>query len=111
MSQTQKSVIYSRVMRVNATLKTMTTTTDNIGGIRQDLYSLVSKGQCIILRIEEANFAFCRQITADDVAVLQLQLVGGTFVMVTINSQVLFEQKLSSYSAGEPFFHSQQPID
>ena len=51
------------------------------------------------------NFVFfCRQITADDVAVLQLQLVGGTFVMVTINSQVQIEQKLSSYSAGEPFF-------
>ena len=32
---------------------------------------------------------FLRQITADDVAVVQLQLVGGTFVMVTINSQVL----------------------
>ena len=31
---------------------------------------------------------FLRQITADDVAVVQLQLVGGTFVMVTINSQV-----------------------
>jgi len=58
-----------RVMRVNATLKTVTTTTDNIGGIRQ--------------------------ITADDVAVLQLQLVGGTFVMVTINSQLSgFRQSL-----------------
>ena len=32
-------ITYSRVMRVNATLKTVTTTTDNIGGIRQDLYS------------------------------------------------------------------------
>ena len=32
--------------------------------------------------------SFLRQITADDVAVVQLQLVGGTFVMVTINSQV-----------------------
>ena len=31
---------------------------------------------------------YLRQITADDVAVVQLQLVGGTFVMVTINSQV-----------------------
>ena len=40
-----------------------------------------------ITRIEEKDF--CRQITADDVSVLQLQLVGGTFVMVTINSQVL----------------------
>ena len=36
---------------------------------------------------------FCRQITADDVAVLQLQLVGGTFVMVTINSQVRCSNK------------------
>ena len=31
--------------------------------------------------------SYLRQITADDVAVVQLQLVGGTFVMVTINSQ------------------------
>ena len=30
-------IIHSRVMRVNATLKTVTTTTDNIGGIRQEL--------------------------------------------------------------------------
>lgn len=51
-----------RVTRVSSTLKTLTTTTDNIGGIRQ--------------------------ITADDVAVLQLQLAGGTFVMISINSQI-----------------------
>lgn len=51
-----------RVMRVSATLKTLTSTTDNISGIRQ--------------------------ITAEDVAVLQLQLAGGTFAMVTINSQM-----------------------
>merc|ERR1719357_377827 len=58
-----------RVVRVSATLKTLTSTTDNIGGIRQ--------------------------ITADDVAVVQLQLVGGTFVMVTINSQLVgFRQSL-----------------
>ena len=68
-----------RVMRVNATLKTVTTTTDNIGGIRRD-WSLKKEKQSLLL--------LCRQITADDVAVLQLQLVGGTFVMVTINSQV-----------------------
>ena len=49
-----------RVIRVHATLHTMTKTTDNIRGIRQ--------------------------ITADDVAVLQLHLVGGTFVTISINS-------------------------
>lgn len=51
-----------KVARVNATLKTLTRTTDNIGGIRQ--------------------------ITAEDVAVIQLQLVGGTFVTCTINSEM-----------------------
>jgi len=49
-----------KVIRVHATLHTMTKTTDNIRGIRQ--------------------------ITSDDVAVLQLHLSGGTFVTVTINS-------------------------
>lgn len=58
-----------RVVRVNATLKTLTTTTDNIRGIRQ--------------------------ITADDVAVLQLQLVGGVYVTATINSEMEgFSQKI-----------------
>lgn len=51
-----------RVQRVSATLRTVTTATDNIGGIRQ--------------------------ITADDIAVLQLQLAGGCFATVTINSQL-----------------------
>jgi len=49
-----------KVLRVHASLHTMTKTTDNIKGIRQ--------------------------ITADDVAVLQLHLVSGTFVTITINS-------------------------
>jgi len=58
-----------KVARVHATLKTLTRTTDNIGGIRQ--------------------------VTADDVAVLQLQLVGGTFVTCTINSELEgFSQKV-----------------
>eukprot|EP00092_Neocalanus_flemingeri_P084684 GFUD01106421.1.p1 GENE.GFUD01106421.1~~GFUD01106421.1.p1 ORF type:complete len:375 (-),score=165.96 GFUD01106421.1:297-1421(-) len=51
-----------RVLRVHATLVTLTKTTDNIRGIRQ--------------------------ITADDVAVLQLHLVAGTFVTITINSSL-----------------------
>jgi len=49
-----------RVIRVHASLLTMTKTTDNIRGIRQ--------------------------ITADDVAVLQLHLMGGTYVTISINS-------------------------
>ena len=49
-----------RVIRVHATLHTMTKITDNIRGIRQ--------------------------ITADDVAMLQLHLVGGTFATISINS-------------------------
>ena len=78
-------------MRVNATLKTVTTTTDNIGGIRQE-FSFEGTNMKIV-RIEEKIIFVCRQITADDVAVLQLQLVGGTFVMVTINSQVRCSNK------------------
>jgi len=58
-----------RVTRVCSTLKTLTPTTDNIRGIRQ--------------------------ITAEDLAVLQLQLAGGTFAVVTINSQLSgFHQSL-----------------
>merc|ERR1719315_956772 len=49
-----------RVIRVHASLLTMTKTTDNIRGIRQ--------------------------ITAEDVAVLQLHLMGGTYVTISINS-------------------------
>jgi len=51
-----------KVLRVHATLTTLSKTTDNIRGIRQ--------------------------ITADDVAVLQMHLVGGTFVTITINSSM-----------------------
>jgi len=49
-----------KVIRVHASLLTMTKTTDNIRGIRQ--------------------------ITADDVAVIQLHLLGGTYVTISINS-------------------------
>jgi len=51
-----------RVLRVHATLLTLTKTTDNIRGIRH--------------------------ITADDLAILQMHLVGGTFVTITINSSM-----------------------
>jgi len=58
-----------RVVRVHATLKTLTTTTDNIRGIRQ--------------------------VTADDVATLQLYLAGGLYVTITINSEMEgFNQKV-----------------
>lgn len=51
-----------RATRCHASLKTFTRTTDNIKGIRQ--------------------------ITADDLAVLQLQMTDGVFATVSINSQL-----------------------
>jgi len=51
-----------KATRCHASLRTFTRTTDNIRGIRQ--------------------------ITADDLAVLQLQMAGGAFATVTINSQL-----------------------
>jgi len=51
-----------RANRCHASLRTFTRTTDNIKGIRQ--------------------------ITADDLAVIQLQMTGGAFATITINSQL-----------------------
>jgi len=53
---------FGRAVRVHANLRTLAPTTDNIGGIRQ--------------------------VSSDDLAVLQLQLAGGSLVTVLINADM-----------------------